>query len=446
MPNFLALTLNTPHHTIATVSSPKMANAMLKLPDELLLAIALELDPLAIKCFSLTCRRLRPVAREALIRSTAPVVLYNVWVLFDELQQYDLGHKISHLCLGSSVRGTVSDHAEDYFRDTVLEGGMQKCCDIIINTTKSARLGECGAWIEALQHAFRCRGWPCGWPNAVTVLGMSLLFAVTPHLHTLTLPLTTTCNYDLLSSLFYKPTPQICPWQPQVHRILKERIEVLEITKDIPITLSSVSLVPGQATAQHVMFVAFEHLRRLVVPLYLLAIEPHGGVLRDAVFFNTIQVADPYKMLPPTLEVLRFEDCDNGGYGWNHGWLGTAFVQTLVQSSYFKKLQLLQLVFEEFSIPLAQRISSAHIRDFRRWQASTQPRVEMLFWEWEIHQLYPRRTLSDEYVVEDLAQMMEACQMSLSGYIGDNRACRRLLTWMDATDIWEAVTFGDNVL
>jgi hypothetical protein len=104
--------------------------AILKLPDELLLDIAKDVDVTGLHGLSLTSRRMRPIAQEGLIRK-ATLSPINVWKLVETLQlKPGLAMALNHLRFGPI---TQVQHI-DMMRISELhemQSDHSSCCDII---------------------------------------------------------------------------------------------------------------------------------------------------------------------------------------------------------------------------------------------------------------------------------------------------------------------------
>jgi len=115
----------------ATHSTSDSPILLLKLPEEFLLEIALGTDLIGIKGLRLTCRQLRSIAREALIRAAPPVKLDALWVLVDELQKWDSSKRIPQIFLGPSREGMATQQAEELVRHSMTDHGRAKCRNVI---------------------------------------------------------------------------------------------------------------------------------------------------------------------------------------------------------------------------------------------------------------------------------------------------------------------------
>lgn len=211
---------------------------LLNLPEELLLNIALHTDVIGIKGLALTCRQLRPLAQEALLRSAPAVAMGALWILVEELQKWEFSSKIPHICLGTSERGADSQQIAELVRVWMTRSGHRRCRDIIQRMAEAAELTGYEWWLTALNLAFGSKKIKA---SMISSLGLSLvfaMFAMTPTIGKLVLSLSAAVNYDVLRSLFghAKFPPQ--QWHLPVHQIIRKRIETLELTKDISMLVS----------------------------------------------------------------------------------------------------------------------------------------------------------------------------------------------------------------
>lgn len=96
-------------HSPYVVSTPPIATeamALLNLPNELLLEIAQRVEQCGILALALTCREMRPIAQEVLMR-TAVVSSMNIWKLADTLESRpELAKALTHLRLGAMDQDT----------------------------------------------------------------------------------------------------------------------------------------------------------------------------------------------------------------------------------------------------------------------------------------------------------------------------------------------------
>lgn len=72
-------------HFPQIIAMQSTARSFRKRLDERLLAVALDIDVVKFKSLTLTCCRLRPIVREAMLRSAPPVVMSAIGLLLGEL-------------------------------------------------------------------------------------------------------------------------------------------------------------------------------------------------------------------------------------------------------------------------------------------------------------------------------------------------------------------------
>jgi hypothetical protein len=104
--------------------------AILKLPDELLLEVAKDVDVIGLRGLSLTCRRMQPIAQEALIRN-ATLSPMHIWKLVETLRnQPGLVMALTHLRLGPVTYQQTFDMRE-ISKAHETQADHSSCCEIM---------------------------------------------------------------------------------------------------------------------------------------------------------------------------------------------------------------------------------------------------------------------------------------------------------------------------
>ncbi|KAF2242031.1 hypothetical protein BU26DRAFT_571273 [Trematosphaeria pertusa] len=311
---------------------PVAGSKLLTLPDELLLNIALNIDgkncaeeveanikdwriltlrrnlSQNLRNLSLTCRRLRSIGQEGLVRNIA-VTHTRLWRLVRFLLQYpELAKIVSHIQL-------ISPYQLDNRKRNPPREEVKAYCAIMDKTLDSPYRGR----------------WKDGVRDSEDFPSVSLLafFAISTNLNQITLGMHTLRHVAVAKAILNyvaHPLPMRFPRRPEwllsLLPQLQEKLVTLDIQHD---GFQDRWLMPLRGPdLRH-----FRNLTHLSAPYSVLAYEVSDG-LRGS------QFSEPPAELPPSLRCLKLYlgKCDT----INHGWLNKIFQA----SDYFTNLRRIQ--------------------------------------------------------------------------------------------------------
>ncbi|XPS68878.1 hypothetical protein M3J09_001157 [Ascochyta lentis] len=319
---------------------------LLMLPDELLLEVALRVDTRGTKGLSLACRRLLPVAREALVHNAVVTPKY-IWGLVDMLQKYRVLAKLkSHLRLGKITREDAATmrEVEDHVRTNMTPEGFEVCCNVIRDGAKAAALGDVEDWVRAFKEG-----------GDLTSLGLSLVLAMCSDLDSVSLDISSIDRLHVLSSaflLFPLTTRNSSPlWHRHVLKLLQARLKTVEIGGD------------SESPRGDLHVEDFLHLERLVAPFTRLVAQPGSSIVPN----HRAHMAD---VLPPSIVLLRLHGRDttrlHSGF----------FTETGSRRDLFPNLQIFELQCGDdtterrtpcCNIGVRRELQPSSILNFRAW-------------------------------------------------------------------------------
>jgi hypothetical protein len=276
------------------MSSPEAA--ILKLPGELLLDIANEVDVIALKGLSLTCRRTRPIAQESLVRK-ATLSPINVWKLVETLRSRPgLAMALTHLRLGP-ITQVQYDHMMDTSEAHKIWKDHGSCCDIVseLYPSKDEPSSE---YTEARVSDFYSTG-------------MVALVALAKGMETISTGTDAIDTLPLMKTLFQVYNESESCWIEQVRSQLEGRLEELNVVIDPWMEKHLMRCrmsVCGSYTHSAMNISCFGRLKRLVIPYRKL----------DCVSNNLHQyqqgflmwTMDPTLVLPHSLESISLTNLD----------------------------------------------------------------------------------------------------------------------------------------
>ncbi|KAF9701758.1 hypothetical protein EKO04_000991 [Ascochyta lentis] len=323
---------------------------LLKLPDEVLLNIVLRVDTRGTLNFGLACRRLQPIAREALIKK-AHIKPQYIWNFVATLQQNPgWVRDITHLALGPVDYHAlfVMRNVESYVFRAITKTDFFACCTSICDAVKASSAGSPDLWLET---------WASG--RHFSSMGLSILLAQCLQLEAISVSISYFETESLLWEIFcynnlLDPGPRrLDKWHKTVRQLLQNRLRGLEITRNPAMHLNGHHRTYER---RRVMLTGFVHLRHLVVPYeQIINLFPHNRVILN-------------ETLPAGLVHLRIDYCDpRYPLGSKH------FVDQLTDDrKAFPYMHDIELRFECGSDCLYSHPDSKAIIDtFQRWQAST---------------------------------------------------------------------------
>ncbi|KAF2123376.1 hypothetical protein P153DRAFT_362076 [Dothidotthia symphoricarpi CBS 119687] len=376
-----------------------MATTVLKLPDELLLNIALQpgfpegaIVP-SLRALSLTCRHLRPIAQEALIR-TATVSIEHIWRL-------------------SELLGTQPSLASDrcdammiaYSRGPAL---AEQCYQTFCSITKDVR--------SLFNFEKRMKNSSLREEDFYSI-GLLAVIAQSPGIRKLSLgsnfldllPMVTGVldHERFLSEILISESYQ------QAQASLEARLEDLEVIYEQPIyNLSGTRLlsINDVSCLEQLNLRRFKHLKHVVIPFAYLADEGMRQASLDYYFFPSIHGTDFSTILPPSLESVMFSFDDT------HKMMDTLWFDNLILSTtVFPCLERVGFQFELNVLSTAWLLCSRNSRfgqqqldGFRKWSAS-KVAVRTTFGAAKFADSFrgKARVKSDVYVEGDIIEAIE---------------------------------------
>jgi hypothetical protein len=232
------------------MSNPEVA--ILKLPDELLLEIAKDVDAIGLHGLSLTCHRMQPIAQEALIRNST-VSPMHVWKLVETLQTHPgLATALTHLRLGQITYEQALDMMEVSEAHRV-QADHSSCCDIIpglyLQADKLARQ-DTQTQVDDFYSA-----------------GMVVLVALAKGLHTISTGTSSIDIVPIIEPLSHKDDEFTSSWYKQARSQLEARLEELNVIIDPWRYRPGLAMSAGASYPPSFMDLSrFGRLKRLVIP------------------------------------------------------------------------------------------------------------------------------------------------------------------------------------
>jgi hypothetical protein len=254
--------------------------AILKLPDELLLDIANNVDVISLHGFALTCRRMRPIAQEALVRN-ATLSPINIWKLVETLQAHPgLAIALTHLRLGPMTQ----EHAINMIETSEAhetQADHSTCCDIIPglypHTDKSASK-DSKARVDNFYSA-----------------GLVVLIALAKNLTAISTGTNSIDTIPVMRILFNNDNASTLCWYEQARSQLEDRLEELNVVIDPWLDRHRLPL--SRCPIQPMNLSHLGRLKRLVAPpanIYSLQDKPGNWT-----------PSDPCRVLPHSIESIR---------------------------------------------------------------------------------------------------------------------------------------------
>lgn len=270
-------------------------SSLLKLPEELLLNVALRVDNQGGHGLSLTCRRLRPIAREALAKK-ACIKPKHIWNYVALLLIYpSWSSKLTHLTLGPINDGDSNTMCaiEACVRSTRTKADFLECCAVISAAATASRIGRADLWLNTWARGADFRA-----------LGPSILFAQFSELAVLSIHATVFGDMPLLVDIFCSGDKTALKHKLDnlhipVGRLLQHRLRGLEITGKLGLDLpTNDNWFLHESREPRLQLTAFRHLRHLIASY-------------DHMIDQTNR-SDKYihKVLPTSLVWLRVDYCD----------------------------------------------------------------------------------------------------------------------------------------
>ncbi|KAH7113268.1 hypothetical protein B0J11DRAFT_619398 [Dendryphion nanum] len=250
----------------ASSSRPPKKSQLLELSDELLLAILINIEGSrrneALRHVALTCRRLRYIASEALIRIAvvSPRSLQRYIALLFQYPEH--ANKITHLQIGP----WGESRAQQVIMNRDAEENLIACRAVIKATAESDKARE---WIKALESGKHDGG---SIFDSISEATLAVLLVMIPKLQTITID---TRNIDyciLLYALFSVGNPDLIffhsyegpeqrHWSHSVKQHLKPTLRTLHITGRTPHQHGEVILQNTQLNIKQLSLPA-EHILR----------------------------------------------------------------------------------------------------------------------------------------------------------------------------------------
>lgn len=347
---------------------------MLKLPDELLLNIALLTDSLegegvlALKALSLTCHRLHPIAQEALIRNAA-VSIRHIWTLVEILGTRPiLANSLTHLRLRRLDQATYDMMQEENARGKILANEDHESRVAFVQ--EAFPIANIVEWME---DGFKTE-------EAFCSFGILVVISLSPGLKKLSvcnnlldcLPLIT----GLLNHTTLWPDSSIPERYKSIRCLLENQLESLELTEDQPVIktgkfyrryMSRYDLSDFSCSYDLVNLAHFQNLKCIVVPLSRLP-RTHPFDYRHV----SIQATNLSHVLPQSLESIRV-DIGVRYTNFSVEWFGN-FIE---DSNTLPHLKHVTLRFE-LNMPstawhmctLGTRFGQEQLDGMQRWKAS----------------------------------------------------------------------------
>lgn len=315
--------------------------AILRLPEELLVHITEDVDITDLHVLSITCRRIRPIAQEGLVRR-ATLPLKNVWKLVDLLQAYStLVISFTHLRLGpiseDAARSIVSNHNAAQ-RPHMIHGDYS-ICDTAFKES-------------------RC-----------TSAGMKVLLTLAHGLKCVSMGTVSSHSFDLLNACILTGTDTYST-EVAMHSYekarsdLQARLEEVNVDPDHPDAFPATSLVMSLHLSE------CSKLKRLVIPYRTLFKRPGDRLLSEFTPCRLVEhryYTEPHRILPPSLESVHIIF---GTVSPDVRWLD----RLILNEVGFPKLREVQLLFKQNLLSAAWNLccypDSRLLATLRGWQAS----------------------------------------------------------------------------
>lgn len=345
-----------------------MAN-LLDLPDELLLEIGMSIDAFGLRRLSLTCRRLRHVGQEALIR-TAVLPPRNIWNLTDTLRtRPDLANAYTHLQLGKLNQSAHDAIAKSF-------AGFSECLSY----------ESWSDYREILTHTHPVGNDTERLLNPTTVdeylsVGLAILIALAPRLKGLSVDTNAIDCVSTLSKTFrnkgglHGPPTLGEGWQELVKGRLEAQLRLLEVDTSEHILFKTSLAVNGGVGHEkcyeemYLDLARFRQLEQVALPYWRIASEPRSFDWNGMGSTRSYhEYSKPGKLLPASLRLFRL---DFVGYGAHFipTWIDTVFCD-------LPNIRHVEVRFEQNVLSTAwgmcgvAKIGEESLMTLRRWQAS----------------------------------------------------------------------------
>jgi hypothetical protein len=264
--------------------------AILKLPDELLLDIANNVDVVGLHGLALTCRRIRPIAQEALVRN-GTLTPIKIWMLIDTLQTHpELAMALSHLRLGPitkeqaiSMMETSEAHKTQAYHSS--------CCDIISrlypHTDKTA---------HKIIHSQ---------PDDFYTAGVLVLIALAKGLIAISTSTNSIDTVPMMRTFFNNDNAFVSCWHRQAKSQLEDRLQELNVT-DPWLGRDREARTWPPATFMNLS--RFRQLKRLVVPSQYISLVQNDTTL--PIYDGYYTQSNPCLLLPKSVELIQLTRID----------------------------------------------------------------------------------------------------------------------------------------